>query len=793
MGYRLRQSLAFVVSFVLLISLSLFFALPAQAASWGAVTQPGFGSSNNIGVYSLAEFNGSLYAGTRSLAGGCQVYRSQNGTAWSQVNVSGFGNANNGSAWCMTTFQNRLYVGTYNETNGSQVWSTADGTTWAPSNADGFGSTANKGIYSLCVFNGVLFAGTYNQVSGGQLWRTPDGVSWAPCASPFPWNANNQGIYSLSVFNNELYAGTANQVQGCELWKSGDGYGFAKVGENGFGDTNNKYIYSQATFNGNLYAGTYNLINGCEIWRSADGGTWTQSNISGFGKLANKAVWSFGVFSNSLYAGTWKEGGGAEVWRTPDGSSWVQVNSEGFGNNNNQLALSLCPFGNYLYCGSYNSAQGGSIYRYGPASDLLLPSVWYFAEGTTRNGFHTWLSLQNPQEIDSQVEITYMLSTSEYRIQKVTVPAMSRQTVDVNAFISGERDFSTKVVSSQPILAERPMYFLYQGLWSGGDCAMGAPSGRTSWYFAEGTTRPNFDEWICLENSGSAGTDAFLTYMLGTGQNINQTVPVPANSRVTVNVRAAVGNNQDVSTSITSLNPIIAERSTYFNYKGCWPGGDVAMGAPHPDTDWYFAEGTTLTGFETWLTIQNPGEEIATISMNFMRPGGAVIEKQVQVAAKSRYTYNVNDALGPNVDASTYIKSDKPIIAERPMYFAYHNADLGGHVVVGTNAPKQTWYFAEGTTRAGYEEWLCLQNPGEADVDVSISYLLNAGQPVLQVVKVPAHSRYTVSVNDAVGANKDVSAKVTAPSPIIVERPMYFNIPGGANGGSVVMGYGIAQ
>jgi len=69
--------------------------------------------------------------------------------------------------------------------------------------------------------------------------------------------------------------------------------------------------------------------------------------------------------------------------------------------------------------------------------------------------------------------------------------------------------------------------------------------------------------------------------------------------------------------------------------------------------------------------------------------------------------------------------------------------------------------------------------------------MLASGQPKTQVIKVAKQTRYTVSVNDAVGPNQDVSAKVTAPSPVIVERPMYFKTSDGITGGHVVMGFGV--
>ena len=116
---------------VLALAVAVLLVIPlasSYAASWAMVSQPGFGDPGNIGVYSLAEFNGYLYAGTRRLTGGCEVWRSQDGTGWTRANKRGFEDANNWSAWCMTTFKNKLYVSTYNEITGGEIWASANGT-----------------------------------------------------------------------------------------------------------------------------------------------------------------------------------------------------------------------------------------------------------------------------------------------------------------------------------------------------------------------------------------------------------------------------------------------------------------------------------------------------------------------------------------------------------------------------------------------------------------------------------------------------------------------------------------
>ncbi|MDD3717513.1 MAG: DUF362 domain-containing protein, partial [Actinomycetota bacterium] len=144
-----------------------------------------------------------------------------------------------------------------------------------------------------------------------------------------------------------------------------------------------------------------------------------------------------------------------------------------------------------------------------------------------------------------------------------------------------------------------------------------------------------------------------------------------------------------------------------------WSGGHCVTGVPSAGTEWHFAEGTTREGFEEWLCLQNPGEERATAELAFMTGEGEVIPYALELAPHSRSTLHVNHVVGPGRDVSVSVRASAPVIAERPMYFLYHGAWSGGHCVTGVPSAGTEWHFAEGTTREGFEEWLCLQNPGE--------------------------------------------------------------------------------
>lgn len=414
-------------------------------------------------------------------------------------------------------------------------------------------------------------------------------------------------------------------------------------------------------------------------------------------------------------------------------------------------------------------------------------TTYYFAEGTTRAGFEEWICIQNPGEEAADVSITYMLETGENVIENVTVGAHSRTTVNVRDSVGPEHDISAKVEGDRLIVAERPMYFDFRG-WQGGHDAVGALNTSRLWYFAEGTTRSGFAEYLTIQNPADRDATVDVTYVLDDGTTITEPVSVGARSRATVDVNAAVGEGRDVSMVVECDDvAIVAERPMYFNYNG-WTGGHNVMGSTSLANRCYFAEGTTRSGFDTYLCVQNPHGIDAVVTMRFVLGDGAEVIHTLNVPATSRRTVKVNDVVGEGNDVSAVIDSTSPVLVERPMYFNYRDKWSGGHVAMGARSPKNSWFFAEGTTRDGFEEWLSLENPGMADATADISYMLEDGSVIDTMVAVPAHTRVTVDVPLAVGPGRDVSVAVWSDIAIIAERPMYFLYHGMWPGGHDVVG-----
>ncbi|MDY6794674.1 MAG: IPT/TIG domain-containing protein [Actinomycetota bacterium] len=425
----------------------------------------------------------------------------------------------------------------------------------------------------------------------------------------------------------------------------------------------------------------------------------------------------------------------------------------------------------------------------------------YFAEGCTREGFSEWLSIQNPSKEEIEISALYMMPNGITSQKSYLVPETSRISVNVNEAVGPGKDVSVKLWAAGDFYAERPMYFIYkEGIggysWADGHVAAGVSAPRKNWYFAEGCTRTGFEEWLCIQNPNDSEVRVGIDYISGGSYTAHKDYNAPANSRISVFVNGDMGPGQDVSSHVYCDLPIVVERPMYFEYHptfnaGNWPGGHNVIGVDSPQKNWYFSEGCTRPGFETWLCIQNPNDNNANLTINYATNKGDIVKEYV-VPANSRYTLNFNRELGQDLDIACLVLSDENIICERPMYFNYSGMGApgwtGGTDVLGVPSPKTAWYFPEGYTGSGFHEWLCLNNASTNSAIVEITYNILGETPKTVTHNVPP-GRYTVFVNNDAGADLQFSMEITSSEPITAERTMYFSYNGVWNGGHCSTGF----
>ncbi len=308
-------------------------------------------------------------------------------------------------------------------------------------------------------------------------------------------------------------------------------------------------------------------------------------------------------------------------------------------------------------------------------------------------------------------------------------------------------------------------------------------------YFAEGYTGPGFDTYVLLENPAYQDDKAEVELYGAQGPLYSAVVNVAARSRLTMHLNELVPpGDVAVGIGIGEDSPLRAQRSMYFDYQGLKDGHTTqASGAA---AEWYFAEGYTGPGFDTYILVFNPQQRVAHVNLRAMTPE-RTLEQSLEVAPLARFTVKLDDII-PGAEVATVIASDVAVVAERAMYFD-KDGIKGGSVVMGAGSPSEDLYFAEGYTGGGFDEWLLLSNPSDNSVTAITSFLRSDGVTIERETVLQPRSRATIHVDEVSGLeDAEVSARVEATYPgVVAERAMYFEFSssmGTVDGGHAAMG-----
>ena len=341
-----------------------------------------------------------------------------------------------------------------------------------------------------------------------------------------------------------------------------------------------------------------------------------------------------------------------------------------------------------------NARCSGVSRYYGAHTERAVSSAqrkWYFAEGS-QGFFDTYVLLANASATPVTATISFLLEIGNPIVRTYTVGATSRLTIHAGSIreLAG-KSFGIVIDSTEPIIAERAMYF-GSPLFNGGHESAGVSAPSTAWFHAEGATGTFFDTYILVSNPNSTQATVSFQFLLEDGTTVTRVKTLAANARLTVNIESEDARlaNAAVSTSVTSDVPVISERAMY------WPGrpdqwyeAHNSFGVTETATKWGLAEGRVggKQGFETYILLANPGMSDAAVSATFLKPDGTTLVKSYNVRATSRFNIHVNSMVPELADTyfATVVTSTVPIAVERAMY-APGMAGTLPVWAVGTNA-----------------------------------------------------------------------------------------------------------
>jgi len=191
---------------------------------------------------------------------------------------------------------------------------------------------------------------------------------------------------------------------------------------------------------------------------------------------------------------------------------------------------------------------------------------------------------------------------------------------------------------------------------------------------------------------------------------------------------------------------------------------------------WDFAEGCTGDLFQTYLLLGNPGDEEAKVEIDYYTARGRTSCSYL-ATAHERTTILVNEQPGlEREDVSCTVRSDRPLVAERAVYYDL-DSRRGGHASPGTAVASTDWFFAEGYTGEAFETFLLISNPGTNTVRVGLDLWVEGGFAFQSEIEIPPGRRSTIKVDELPGlARAAFSTHIHCDVPIVAERAMYFAV-----------------
>jgi hypothetical protein len=417
--------------------------------------------------------------------------------------------------------------------------------------------------------------------------------------------------------------------------------------------------------------------------------------------------------------------------------------------------------------------------------------TYFLAEGATGGFFDEDLLIANPNATAAPVTITFFREGMSSVTESRTIAARSGITLRVDSLAGLEAAAASVRVSSDdglPLAVERTQFW-GEGSYGGHtESALSAPA--TRWYFAEGS-QGWFDTFVLVANPQPAPVDVTVTFLREGDTSVTTTVQVAPFSRKTVSA-ATIPDlaNRSFAVIVDAPQPVVAERAIYFGTTATrfWSGGGVAAGVTTPSSDWYFAEGATGTFFDTFILLMNPDDaNDAHVTLRYLLDTGEFIDVPKTIPAHRRITVNIeaeDDARLRNAAMSTLITSDRPIVAERSVYWPTgEGVEPWGesHIGQGVTAAASRWALAEGRTGGplNFHTYVLLGNPGAQPAEVTVEFLPTSGAPISKTYVVPALSRYTIDVTSEAPEIQDRSfvtlITTAADRPIVVERSLYWD------------------
>lgn len=280
-------------------------------------------------------------------------------------------------------------------------------------------------------------------------------------------------------------------------------------------------------------------------------------------------------------------------------------------------------------------------------------------------------------------------------------------------------------------------------------------------FLAEGYTGQGYQEYLTLLNPQAHVVRAQVDIYRADGAQRTIAISVAPLTRQTLNMNS-LAPRASTALRVEAGGQLVAERAVY---KG---NGYIVAGAPLPSRQWYVPEGYVGPGFADGLRLFNPYDVTATLTITAYRGDGQQVVSSRVVPGATRLNVALDD-IAPAGGSALAIGSSVPVVVESIVQKAQTSGPSGA---MGLVAPSRAWYFPDGGTAHGDQEYITVFNPNAQTTAVHLQMISAGGYQPAVTLHLHPYTRGVFAVHGLM-RQAGLAAVLSANHPVVAQEVRY--------------------
>lgn len=312
------------------------------------------------------------------------------------------------------------------------------------------------------------------------------------------------------------------------------------------------------------------------------------------------------------------------------------------------------------------------------------------------------------------------------------------------------------------------------------------------WYFAAGASTLGVDQRLLIYNPFPDEAVVRVSFVTEAGVETKGNladVPVPSKSTTQIKVNEFIRLERTLATRIdTKRGRVVAWRLLYDDPDGGPHGVQMSLGAAAPSETWFFPDGAVGEGADERISIMNPTEEEATVTISLHGSGGEIVQPEelvaVEVPPGTARQVVLNDMLSRaeqeigGVSAIVQSTNGVRIVAERSI--RYNSASVSGSAAeIGAPVTSTSWFLPAATLNPSTDT-VVVMNPGSAPAAIDLELLFEGKAPLspnaLQGRELEPGGRLKIGIGEWTQLQTAL-VRLTSTAPVVAERFSFSNVP----------------